>query len=55
MSAPAKPFGLRIIGSRRHPQKLPNLDKVMGDNEWRSLLAISLHNPKSKIKNGMGE
>ncbi|MEH2231802.1 MAG: D-2-hydroxyacid dehydrogenase [Nostoc sp.] len=38
IAARAKPFGLRIIGSRRHPQELPNFDKVVGADEWRSLL-----------------
>ncbi|ACC84181.1 D-2-hydroxyacid dehydrogenase [Nostoc punctiforme] len=38
IAARAKPFGLRIIGSRRHPQELPNFDKVVGGDEWRALL-----------------
>ncbi|MFN6559006.1 MAG: D-2-hydroxyacid dehydrogenase [Nostoc sp. ChiSLP01] len=38
IAARAKPFGLKIIGSRRHPQELPNFDKVVGTDEWRSLL-----------------
>ncbi|MBD2679789.1 MULTISPECIES: D-2-hydroxyacid dehydrogenase [Nostoc] len=38
IAARAKPFGLKIIGSRRHPQELPNFDKVVGADEWRSLL-----------------
>ncbi|WP_392535103.1 D-2-hydroxyacid dehydrogenase [Nostoc sp. C117] len=41
IAARAKPFGLRIIGSRRHPQELPNFDKVVGADEWRSLLPIA--------------
>jgi phosphoglycerate dehydrogenase-like enzyme len=38
IAARAKPFALRIIGSRRHPQELANFDRVVGVNEWRSLL-----------------
>jgi phosphoglycerate dehydrogenase-like enzyme len=34
----AKAFGLNIYGSRRHPQPLPNFDKVVGANEWKALL-----------------
>ncbi|MFQ4141284.1 D-2-hydroxyacid dehydrogenase [Chlorogloeopsis sp. ULAP02] len=34
----AKAFGMRIWGSRRHPEPLPNFDKIVGVNEWRSLL-----------------
>lgn len=34
----AKAFGMRIFGSRRHPQPLPNFDKVVGVDEWKSLL-----------------
>jgi phosphoglycerate dehydrogenase-like enzyme len=34
----AKAFGMRIWGSRRHPEPLPNFDKIVGANEWRSLL-----------------
>jgi phosphoglycerate dehydrogenase-like enzyme len=34
----AKAFGMKIWGSRRHPQPLPNFDKVVGVDEWRSLL-----------------
>ncbi|MEH2066345.1 MAG: NAD(P)-dependent oxidoreductase [Nostoc sp.] len=37
IAARAKPFGLIIIGSRRHPQELPNFDQVVGADEWRSL------------------
>ncbi len=39
IAARAKPFGMRIYGSRRHPEPLPNFDKVVGANEWRSLLS----------------
>ncbi|PLZ90207.1 hydroxyacid dehydrogenase [Fischerella muscicola CCMEE 5323] len=35
----AKAFGMRVYGSRRHPQPLANFDKVVGVNEWRWLLA----------------
>ncbi|MBD2249989.1 D-2-hydroxyacid dehydrogenase [Nostoc parmelioides] len=34
----AKAFGMRILGSRRHPQPLPNFDKVVGADEWKELL-----------------
>ena len=34
----AKAFGVQVWGSRRHPEPLPNFDKVVGANEWRSLL-----------------
>ncbi|MDZ8105163.1 MAG: D-2-hydroxyacid dehydrogenase [Nostoc sp. DedQUE12a] len=34
----AKAFGVRVWGSRRHPEPLPNFDQVVGVDEWRSLL-----------------
>ncbi|MBU7583804.1 MAG: D-2-hydroxyacid dehydrogenase [Nostoc sp. TH1S01] len=34
----AKAFGMKIIGTRRHPQPLPNFDQVVGVDEWRSHL-----------------
>ena len=34
----AKAFGVTVWGSRRHPEPLPNFDKIVGVNEWRSLL-----------------
>jgi phosphoglycerate dehydrogenase-like enzyme len=34
----AKAFGMRVWGSRRHPQPLPNFDKIVGTDEWRLLL-----------------
>ncbi|MBD2446032.1 D-2-hydroxyacid dehydrogenase [Nostoc sp. FACHB-152] len=34
----AKAFGMKIYGSRRHPQPLPNFDKVVGADEWKALL-----------------
>ena len=34
----AKAFGMRIFGSCRHPEPLPNFDKVVGANEWKELL-----------------
>ncbi|MFN6559007.1 MAG: D-2-hydroxyacid dehydrogenase [Nostoc sp. ChiSLP01] len=34
----AKAFGVRVWGSRRHPEPLPNFDKIVGVDEWRSLL-----------------
>jgi phosphoglycerate dehydrogenase-like enzyme len=37
----AKAFGMRIFGSCRHPEPLPNFDKVVGANEWKQLLPES--------------
>ncbi|MEH2221085.1 MAG: D-2-hydroxyacid dehydrogenase [Nostoc sp.] len=34
----AKAFGVKVWGSRRHPEPLPNFDKIVGSDEWRSLL-----------------
>jgi phosphoglycerate dehydrogenase-like enzyme len=34
----AKAFGVRVWGSRRHPEPLPNFDRIVGADEWRSLL-----------------
>ena len=34
----AKAFGMRIFGSSRHPEPLPNFDKVVRANEWKELL-----------------
>ncbi|MCC5609837.1 D-2-hydroxyacid dehydrogenase [Nostoc sp. CHAB 5834] len=34
----AKAFGVTVWGSRRHPEPLPNFDKIVGANQWRSLL-----------------
>ncbi|MBD2516195.1 D-2-hydroxyacid dehydrogenase [Nostoc sp. FACHB-973] len=34
----AKAFGVEVWGSRRHPEPLPNFDKIVGADEWRSLL-----------------
>jgi phosphoglycerate dehydrogenase-like enzyme len=34
----ADAFGMQVWGSRRHPQPLPNFNKIVGANEWRSLL-----------------
>lgn len=34
----AKAFGVQVWGSRRHPEPLPNFDKIVGADEWRSLL-----------------
>ena len=34
----ASAFGMRIWGSRRHPDPLPHFERVVGENEWRSLL-----------------
>jgi phosphoglycerate dehydrogenase-like enzyme len=33
-----KAFGMRVWGSRRHPQPLPNFDRVVGAEEWHALL-----------------
>ncbi|GBE94189.1 D-2-hydroxyacid dehydrogenase [Nostoc cycadae] len=38
IAARAKAFGMKIIGTRRHPQELENFDKVVGVDEWRSHL-----------------
>lgn len=37
----AKAFGMRIFGSSRQSQPLPNFDKVVGANEWKELLPES--------------
>jgi phosphoglycerate dehydrogenase-like enzyme len=34
----ASAFGMRVWGSRRKPEPLPYFEKVVGANEWRSLL-----------------
>jgi phosphoglycerate dehydrogenase-like enzyme len=34
----ASAFGMRVWGSRRQAQPLPGFEKVVGANEWRSLL-----------------
>ncbi|MEP0755364.1 D-2-hydroxyacid dehydrogenase [Trichocoleus sp. Lan] len=34
----ASSFGMRVWGSRRHPEPLPEFDKVVSATEWRSLL-----------------
>lgn len=34
----ASAFGMRIWGSRRQPEPLPNFEKVVGADQWRSLL-----------------
>ena len=34
----ASAFGMRVWGSRRHPAPLPNFEKIVGANAWRSLL-----------------
>ncbi|MEH1841307.1 MAG: D-2-hydroxyacid dehydrogenase [Nostoc sp.] len=34
----AKAFGVTVWGSRRHPEPLANFDKIVGADEWRSLL-----------------
>lgn len=34
----AKVFGMRVLGSSRHPRSLPNFDQVVGANEWQELL-----------------
>jgi phosphoglycerate dehydrogenase-like enzyme len=35
----ASAFGMHVWGSRRNPQSLPNFERVVGANEWRSLLS----------------
>ncbi|MFY7801023.1 MAG: D-2-hydroxyacid dehydrogenase [Dolichospermum sp.] len=37
----AQAFGMRIFGSSRQSQPLPNFDKVVGANEWKELLPES--------------
>lgn len=34
----ASAFGLRVWGSRRHPQPLPGFERVVGADEWLTLL-----------------
>ncbi|MBD2615307.1 MAG: D-2-hydroxyacid dehydrogenase [Nostoc sp. ZfuVER08] len=34
----AQAFGVRVWGSRRHPEPLPHFDKIVGADQWRSLL-----------------
>ncbi|KAB8143819.1 D-2-hydroxyacid dehydrogenase [Chloroflexia bacterium SDU3-3] len=34
----AHAFGMRVIGSRRRPVPMPNIDVVVGDHQWRDLL-----------------
>lgn len=34
----ASAFGMRVWGSRRNPQPLPGFERVVGADEWRSLL-----------------
>lgn len=34
----ASAFGMRVWGSRRTPQPMPDFEKVVGADEWRSLL-----------------
>ncbi|MDF5738513.1 MULTISPECIES: D-2-hydroxyacid dehydrogenase [unclassified Nostoc] len=34
----AKAFGARVWGGRRHPESLPNFDKIVGTDEWHALL-----------------
>ncbi|MEH1789286.1 MAG: D-2-hydroxyacid dehydrogenase [Nostoc sp.] len=38
IAARIKPFGARVWGGRRHPEPLPNFDKIVGTNEWHALL-----------------
>jgi phosphoglycerate dehydrogenase-like enzyme len=35
----ASAFGMRVWGSRRKPQSLPNFERVVGADEWRSLIS----------------
>lgn len=34
----ASAFGMRVWGSRKHPEPLPNFDRIVGAKEWQSLL-----------------
>lgn len=34
----ASAFGMRVVGSRRHPQPMPGVERVVGAAEWRDLL-----------------
>lgn len=34
----ANAFGMRVWGSRRHPEPLPHFEKIVSATEWRSLL-----------------
>ncbi len=34
----ASAFGVRVWGSRRHPEPLPGFERVVGTDQWRSLL-----------------
>jgi phosphoglycerate dehydrogenase-like enzyme len=34
----ASAFGMQVWGSRRHPQPTPGFDRIVGTDEWRSLL-----------------
>ncbi len=38
IAARAKAFGARVWGSRRRAEPLPNFDKVVGADEWQTLL-----------------
>lgn len=53
----AKAFGMRIFGSRRHPQALRNFDKVVGANDWKALLSeanyVVIATPLTKETKGM--
>lgn len=53
----AKAFGLKIFGSRRNPQPLPNFDKVVGANEWKALLGeahyVVIATPLTKETKGL--
>ncbi|MBW4572462.1 MAG: D-2-hydroxyacid dehydrogenase [Tolypothrix carrinoi HA7290-LM1] len=37
----AKAFGMKVLGTRRHPQPLPEFDRVVGLDQWRSLLPLA--------------
>ena len=38
IAARASAFGMRILGSRNHPDPLPEFEQIVGSHEWRSLL-----------------
>lgn len=37
----AKVFGMKVLGTRRHPQQLPEFDRVVGLDQWHSLLPLA--------------
>jgi phosphoglycerate dehydrogenase-like enzyme len=37
----AKAFGMKVLGTRRHPHPLPEFDQLVGLDQWRSLLPLA--------------